>query len=78
MAARNEPLGNEEYERAIAAGKNLNPNRIYDLAMGRSESVRDAMSRRRKSHVSSHIPNRHHRTNPTPPDQSDNTGQRLQ
>jgi tetratricopeptide (TPR) repeat protein len=35
-----EALGNEEYERAIATGKNLNPNRIYDLAMGRSEPVR--------------------------------------
>src|ERR1017187_4990277 len=29
----------------------------------------------RKSHVSSHIPIRHHRTNPTPPDESDTTGQ---
>lgn len=35
-----EALGDDEYERAIAAGKNLNPNRIYDLAMGRSEPVR--------------------------------------
>jgi tetratricopeptide (TPR) repeat protein len=35
-----EALGNDEYERAIAAGKSLNANRIYDLAMGRSEPVR--------------------------------------
>jgi ATP/maltotriose-dependent transcriptional regulator MalT len=34
-----EALG-DEYERAIAVGKNLNANRIYDLAMGRSEPVR--------------------------------------
>jgi predicted ATPase len=35
-----EALGNDEYERAIAAGKSLNANRTYDLAMGRSEPVR--------------------------------------
>jgi tetratricopeptide (TPR) repeat protein len=35
-----ETLGDDEYERAIAAGKGLNANRIYDLAMGRSEPVR--------------------------------------
>jgi predicted ATPase/class 3 adenylate cyclase len=35
-----EALGSDEYERAIVAGKNLNANRIYDLAMGRSEPLR--------------------------------------
>ena len=35
-----EALGDDEYERAIAVGKGLNANRIYDLAMGRSEPVR--------------------------------------
>jgi tetratricopeptide (TPR) repeat protein len=35
-----EALGDKEYERAIAVGKSLNTNRIYDLAMGRSEPVR--------------------------------------
>jgi predicted ATPase len=35
-----EALGSDEYERAIAVGKSLNANRIYDLAMGRSEPVR--------------------------------------
>jgi hypothetical protein len=35
-----EALGDDEYERAIAVGKSLNANRVYDLAMGRSEPVR--------------------------------------
>jgi predicted ATPase/class 3 adenylate cyclase len=35
-----EALGDDEYERAVAAGKSLNANRIYDLAMGRREPVR--------------------------------------
>jgi tetratricopeptide (TPR) repeat protein len=35
-----EALGDDEYERAIAVGNGLNANRIYDLAMGRSEPVR--------------------------------------
>jgi hypothetical protein len=31
-----EALGSDEYERAIAVGKSLDENRLYDLAMGRS------------------------------------------
>lgn len=32
-------LGDEEYERAIAAGKGLSPDRVYDLALGRTSHV---------------------------------------
>jgi predicted ATPase len=35
-----EALGDAEYERAVAEGKSLGANQIYDLAMGRSEPVR--------------------------------------
>ena len=34
-----EALGGDEYERAIVLGKRLDANRIYDLAVGRSEPV---------------------------------------
>ncbi len=34
-----EALGDEEYERAIALGKSLSPDRVYDLALGRMGHV---------------------------------------
>ncbi len=34
-----EALGSDGYERAIAVGKSLSANRLYDLAMGRSDPV---------------------------------------
>jgi hypothetical protein len=42
-------------------------SRIMLTSLHRVELARDP-SWPQKSHVSSHIPNRHHRTNPTPPD----------
>jgi predicted ATPase len=34
-----EALGDEEYEREIAVGKGLSPDRVYDLALGRTSHV---------------------------------------